>query len=71
MTSRLCRVLTYGEAKLTMKSHGSDHVITRGHVSVWKLIVLFYKVYNTRVGRVVTYGDRKPTMESHDSCEFI
>ena len=76
MTSKLCRVLTYGEEKLIMKSHGSDHVMTRGHVSISKTNILFYKAYTTRVGRVVTYDDRKPPMESQDSlttqpCEVI
>ena len=33
MATNFCRVLTYGKGKLIMKSHGSDHVIVRGHVS--------------------------------------
>ena len=36
MASKLYRVPTCGEAKLIMKSHGSYHVITRGHVSIPK-----------------------------------
>ena len=32
MTTELCEVLTYGEAKPIMKLHESDDVITRGHV---------------------------------------
>ena len=76
MASKLCRVLTYGEEKLIMKSHGSDHVIARGQVSIFNTNVIFYKAYTTRVGRMVRYGDRKPPMESHGSlttqlCEVI
>ena len=58
VASKLCRVMTCGEEKPIMKSHGSDHVITRGHVSICKTNVLFYKAYTTRVGRVLTNGDR-------------
>ena len=36
MATRFCRVLTYGETK-PMNKQQSDHVITRGHVSNWKL----------------------------------
>ena len=32
-----CSVLTYGEVKSIMKLHKSDRLITRGHVSNWKL----------------------------------
>ena len=35
------RVLTNGEAKPIMKLQESDHVITRGHVSNWKLNISF------------------------------
>ena len=37
MATNFCRGLTYGEAKLIMKLHESDHVVTRGHVSNQKL----------------------------------
>ena len=37
MATNFCRVLTHGEAKLIMKLHESDHVITRGQVSNRKL----------------------------------
>ena len=44
MTTKLFRVLTYGEAKPIIKLHKSDHVITRGHVSDWKLNNLQYNI---------------------------
>ena len=37
MATKLCWVLTYGEAKPIKNLHESDHMITRGHVSNWKL----------------------------------
>ena len=37
MSTKLCKMLTYGEAKLIMTSHNSDHEIARGHVSSLKL----------------------------------
>ena len=37
MTTKFCSVLTYVEAKPMKKSHHSDHVIRRGHVSNLKL----------------------------------
>ena len=66
MGTKICKVLTYGEAKPIMGLHGSDHAITRSHVSNWILpSPLLQDLYHQTW--VVSYGDRKSTMESHDS----
>ena len=39
MITKFGRELTYGKVKPKMNTHDSDHVITRGHVLNWKLII--------------------------------
>ena len=71
MTTKLCRVLAYGEAKPIMKLQNSDHVIGRGHVSTWKMNKIENIFFSTRPippGLAKWWhGNRKPPMESHDS----
>ena len=65
MSTKLCKMLTYGEAKLIMSSHNSDHEIKRGHVSSENLIsVLLHGLYRQTIAM---FRARKPPMESHDS----